>query len=349
MGHLVDQDTMTSTAFTVTIVAVGIYTLQSQKKEHLQPFAPGMIFTSAVLALPIYASPAEQLVLERIGRVGGSIFGGYAGLRLIQNPVLFFDYDHPLDTYSMSMIRYSGAEALFNIIVVSPTGLATKVLFTIPRIAACKIIQSLACNSNSLVLLFKRCIVKREASAKIIVPLLAQAVVNTYCGQSSTQLFKEYSRNITTTINIFSSKLIEEKFISNILEGVVEKVVIESNNSLNKTSSYFLDSIMGSLHLYFRLLDSPEISEAYQDLFNDATDTPEDHERKRIHLEEILQNRITNHFPHSYVLNQLISSAESKIVGMMAPLINTIYRIRRISLWTFISQKQKTEFSKRDP
>lgn len=182
---------------------------QSFQTSTISKIGTAIITTSTILCAVKFSNDIAEwgestcFVVGRLaGEIAGTVFGGYLGLVLAGSPILFFDANHPWDSYSISTIRFLAAGILFDGVVVNPSTPFIAPLLRIPRQISRSTVQILAYNSNTLVPAIHECVKHKSLRTKPALSTFAGFMVNSYCGNSAASLSKKLSDSL---LSIFIS------------------------------------------------------------------------------------------------------------------------------------------------
>lgn len=197
---------------------------------------------------------------ELIGRIAGSILGGFAALYLVKCPVVFWDSANPWRSYSVSMVRSHAAGGVFDSLIVTPTIPYLSPILLIPRNLVRSITKTIAFSSSSVISVAKECLQKKYISKQILAPLIVQLIMERFSHPKEPPVTKKIARKIFTTLTSFSTSL--EKVLQIGAEYGVQKLVSDKNVSLAVTM------VLRSLHQYTQILkNSNEIEKAQKQFY----------------------------------------------------------------------------------
>lgn len=301
VGTLIAQNNIAATALSTYVVVIGIYKWNTHKETFNKQFRPQLILTSAIVIHIILMNEEEEELLGRIGRVLGTVLGGYAGLFLTGSPTLFFDNSNPWGCYSVSMIRYLEGGTLFNSIIATPQSAVSKALLKAPRAIICAITQTMAYNSSSTISFAKKCVVRRGVPNNTVVPFLAGTITDTFSGHSSIPLSRELTQKIIIPLHRFPTLIINEKLFERI-EGFVEALTSQVLKAVASQSDVIANVIARTFNDYIHVINSRTILAAHTE-FLEGFHQPEMERKKEMFeflLEQVFNEKFPNKGPDSF-------------------------------------------------
>lgn len=239
-----------------------------------------------------YSKSIGFAVGESIGNVAGTILGGFGALYFAKSPVVLWDKENPWGSYSVSMIRFHSAGAVFDSIIATPTIPYIGSILSIPRTIVRSLTQTMAFSSNTVLPLAKECLQKRHISNKILAPFLVQLINDRFSSPNAPPVSKNMAQKLFSTLTKLSTVL--ERVLQVGVEHGMEKLVCEKN------VNFLVTAALRSLHRYTLILrDSKAIKFAQKNFKESFTGSEFARHYYKSQLIETISNAVKTHPSYS--------------------------------------------------
>lgn len=218
-----------------------------------------IVIGSAVLnksntEIPEYGSFLGHQFGEFTGGSLGAIVGGFFGLLLFKSPTVFWDKDKPWDSYSVSMIRFTGSGLCFDAAIKQASIPWVSPLLNIPRGVIKAVVQTSAYNSNHLFPFVKQCLQKKSMSTGSHIPLFVKMLVNSHCGHNARHFAKKLSGSVNALLSFVPNivnKMLSIKTFSTLL---VSDPIMEGLQFAPESSRLITNAALRGLYNYISIL-----------------------------------------------------------------------------------------------
>lgn len=237
-----------------------------------------------------YGSYWGRFAGEEVGGFAGTILGGILLLKIAGSPTIFYDQNHPWDSYATSTARFLLIGKIFEAIIAKPSIPYIWPFLWITRKTTCIIFQNVAYNSNTLIQTLEG--LRNRTFGRPQIPAIAKMALNTYCGHNIKFFGEEFSRfSIKSTFPSLAKRQFEliAKF-----DRFLSQAFIDEVKHLAENSDKMAAIAISAFYEYTELIaNSKEIIEAHKQMRKAIFEKTEDHHQHKEKIVQMLREKIS--------------------------------------------------------